>query len=408
MRGIKMVKAAKLIFVFLMILSLVLLSACGKKASQGILESKGKPVNILMAREETVPIELAYIGYVTYTDIKKIGFKSPGKIEKINVSRGQQIEKGMVLAQLETKEMELGLRASRAQLDAANAQYNKALNGATKEDIALADLNVKKAQDAYDATYQAYEKVLALYYEGKVLKEIVDLLELELKLRESDLEQAKIVSQQARNGARDEDIKSLHAMAEQAQIDYNYKKSLVDNCTIIASGKGYIVDVLFKEGEIIGGGYPLFVISNENQVISVGISQKDMNKITIGDRAVIYIDGHSAQGEVISMSQTPDLQTRTYNVEIEIQNNSFSIGSIGRVNIIVGEERGIWIPINSIVSREEDYVYVVQDNKAIRKNITIESIKGNKAKVMGLQEGDTLIVTGIRGINDQDKVDIQN
>lgn len=76
------------------------------------------------------------------------------------------------------------------------------------------------------------------------------------------------------------------------------------------------------------------------------------------------------------------------------------------VNIILGEENGMWIPIDAIISKGEDIIYVVEDDKAIKKNVTLEETKGYLVKVKGLKEGDKVITENISNINHGDHVSI--
>ena len=82
-------------------------------------------------------------------------FVNSGKIEKINVKVGDHIEQGMVLAKLDTTQLESQLNRSNASLKAAQANYNKLISGATSEDIKVSETAVDNAQIALDNAKQS-------------------------------------------------------------------------------------------------------------------------------------------------------------------------------------------------------------------------------------------------------------
>ena len=75
-------------------------------------------------------------------------FMNSGRIEEINVKVGDRIEEGKVLARLDTSQLESQLTRAKASLNAATANLNKILEGATVEDIRVSETVVENAQIA--------------------------------------------------------------------------------------------------------------------------------------------------------------------------------------------------------------------------------------------------------------------
>ena len=79
------------------------------------------------------------------TDLN-LSFTTSGVIKNIRVSVGQKVRKGDILANLE-QGTELGtLTSARGALLAAQARYQKILDGASSEEIALAEVALKNAE----------------------------------------------------------------------------------------------------------------------------------------------------------------------------------------------------------------------------------------------------------------------
>jgi len=82
-------------------------------------------------------------------------FVNSGKIEKINVKVGDHIEQDMVLAKLDTTQLESQLNRASASLKAAQANYNKLIAGATAEDIKVSETAADNAQIALNTAIQS-------------------------------------------------------------------------------------------------------------------------------------------------------------------------------------------------------------------------------------------------------------
>ena len=180
-------------------------------------EGSSIPVKIIKLEDQQRPLILDYIGIVNANNLKKKSFKSSGKLEKIFVQKGQKISIGEPLVALDTEDLEFAVRAAKAQLENAQAQYNKAVNGPSQEEISNAFINEKKAKDAYEYTKDYYEKMKSLYDQGVLSKNDLDQSKLEFDLRESELAQAQELKKQINKGARDEDKAALSSLVDQSR-----------------------------------------------------------------------------------------------------------------------------------------------------------------------------------------------
>lgn len=371
------------------------------------LTPKEKPVKVLSIKEEMRPDVLDYTGIVGSEALKKLAFKSPGKIDKILVKEGEKVKAGQPLIQLDTQDLKYSLAASQGQLEAAKAQYDKAIQGAMVEDIKQTEAGVQKAEAAYGFTKDHYEKMQKLHEAGAVSKSDLDKAKLELDTREADLNAAKEMEKKIKSGSRKEDKATAKGQMEQAMADYQYKMSLVDDAILTTKAEGYVVDILFEEGEMAGAGYPVIVVRSDEKILKVGLSSKDLKKVNLGTKAKVHINDEELPGEVTNISQTPDSEMLTYPIEIALSHNDWPIASVGKAELIIGEIKGIWIPISAILSNGKDYVFIMKDGKAHQRDITLRESEGNYVRVEGLKPNEKLIVEGMKKLKDQDLVSVQ-
>ncbi len=86
-------------------------------------------------------------------------FVNSGKIKEINVKMGDKIEEGTVLAKLETAQLESQLAKAKAGLNAAAANLNQLLAGASVEDIRVSETAVRNAEIVLDNARQSLTDV---------------------------------------------------------------------------------------------------------------------------------------------------------------------------------------------------------------------------------------------------------
>ncbi|MDQ7092944.1 HlyD family efflux transporter periplasmic adaptor subunit [Desulfosporosinus sp. PR] len=390
------------VLIFSLILGVVMLGGCGSNNDSNKSSLKTYPVKTLGLKEESRPVSLEYEGITGGSEVRKLSFKSTAKIAKIYVPKGQAVKKGDPLVDLDKTDLNFAMEASKAQMDAASAQYNKAVNGAQQEDINKAEIAVNNAQNNYSYYKDLYEKNVSLYNSSAISKQALDGAKLQLDSSEAALNSAQQSLQQLKNGTREEDKQALLAQLNATTTDYNAKRNLLQDASLVADTAGYVVDVLCKEGELQAAGNPVILLRSENQVVTVGLSDNDVKKIGIGTKAQVKIDDLTTEGEITNIVQMADMQSGTYSAEIKllspIANNKFFIGENVKVYISVGEKTSLWIPISSILNDGEDYVYVVESGRAVRKNVTLGDAQEDKVAVEGLKAGDKLVIEGMKNI----------
>lgn len=379
---------------------LMIFSGCQNKSENTSIKLKPKPVYVIEAKKEIHPILIEYLGIVNPQEIVKYSFKSSAVIEEIFVEKGQYVKEGEKLISLNTEDLEFSLCAAKANMEAVYANLLKSQNGVTAEEKKQTEALVNKAKLNYEHSLELYQKYKKLYDEDVISNQELLNMELKLKASEEEYKIAKEKNEQVNIGARTETIDILRAQYEQAKIDYEYKRSLLDDATIYAKTSGYIVEIINKPGEMAIVGYPVIAVRSENKIINVGLTEKDVSSIQINEKVDIEINGVIEQGYINTIDHLPDSQSRTYNVEIALQANEFQIGSIAKVEFKVGEEEGIYLPITSILNDGEDYIYIVKQDIATKKKITKRNVIGDRVKVEDIDSRELVIVEGLKQLQD--------
>ena len=244
--------------------------------------------------------------------------KVAGRVEKINFNKGDKVNKDDVIIELNLPEVEAKSKQAQAALDMALSQQKKADNGARKEQIAMA-----KAQ--YEVAEKTYNRLQRLHSEGVIPTQKLD--EAQAKYTA-----AKAQYDMALKGSRDEDKLSAKALVEKALGAQDEVSSFLNENKIIAPINGIITEITVDEAELVGQGYPIVTLIDENDVwftfnmredllpkIKVG-KEIDVKIIALGDKTIkAKVNYISALGNFATWRATKakgDFDMKTFEVRL--------------------------------------------------------------------------------------------
>lgn len=211
-------------------------------------------------------------------DVKTVDLSSKitGRIEKINYKKGDRVKKGDVLITLDTPE----INAKAAQVDAtvqlALAQQEKVNNGARNEQISM-------AKASRDLAKKTFDRLNRLHAEGVIPTQKLD--EARAKYQAAQDNYNMLVT-----GSRVEDKLSAAANVKRAMGANQEVQSYLKENTIIAPIDGVITEINVEEGELVGAGYPIVTIVDDNDCWVVFNLREDLlSKIKDGTEINVKI-----------------------------------------------------------------------------------------------------------------------
>ncbi|QXP65039.1 MULTISPECIES: HlyD family secretion protein [unclassified Polaribacter] len=183
--------------------------------------------------------------------------KIPTRINSFEVKEGASVKKGQLIATLLSPEIMAKEQQALALRDAANAQKNKAQNGARSEEIRAAKSVYEKATAAANVMNKTYTRMANLFKDGVISEQKRDEIFAKKEVALKDQEAALSMYQMAKKGARNEDIDAATAMVKQADGALIELEGYKNERNIIAPIDAEVLDFLPEEGELIGAGYPV-------------------------------------------------------------------------------------------------------------------------------------------------------
>jgi len=277
-------------------------------------------------------------------------FEINGVIESINFREGDMINKGEIIASLNKKDTQLKIDYSKSKLESAKAQA----------------LAAKKKYEIYKNLYDI----------GGIIKAKLEEVELEAK---SAAEQAK----------------SAEVELESAEAEF--KKTDLAAFRTGALGKREA-----EAGEFVTQNNKIATLYDVEEVfVELGIVEKDVDKVALGQSVVITVDAHHGavfNGKIDYIYPAIEGKSRTLTAKIRFPNPNVQLlpGMFARAMITVAEfNNAIVIPSLSLNKKEESYTVSVVDeqNKVRIKHVNVGYITTDYSVISeGLSEGE-LVVT---------------
>jgi len=153
---------------------------------------------------------------------------------------------------------------------------------------------------------------------------------------------------------------------------------------------GKILKRFVEQGELVSPGQPIYRIGSSqtqgSQIVRLGLSDRDIIKIALGDTAKIQFDAyeHEAfESTVTEISESSNPRTGLFEVELSLTHwvAGLKNGFVGKVHIYPSEKTPLLrIPMDALVEGHEKKatLYYTQDGQTLKKvKINVLEIRGN-------------------------------
>ena len=335
---------------------LVLLGGLLDGGCQKAASDKQEPIRLV--RTVTVaaaPVtrQLSFAGQVRSRYETTLGFRVGGKLVSRAVDVGAQVRTGQVLARLDASDLELAVKAARADL-----------NG-TEADRKLAALTFERFSD----------------------------------LRKKGLvSQADYDRQQTQFKAAEERAVAARSRLEQAQNQAHYATLLADADAVVT-----VIDV--EVGQVVAAGQPVLHLDrNGDREVLISVPEQQLAAVRGAQGITIKLwskPDHIYTGKLREIAPSADPVTRTYAVKIAVTNADadlqLGMTAAARIDLPVASAQ-ITLPLSVLYTKNaQPNVWVVDPGKLTVKlvPVTTAGLSGNQVIIRsGLRAGDIVVSAG--------------
>jgi len=274
-------------------------------------------------------------------------------------------------------------------------------------------ITVKGESQAFskvDIKAQTSEKVIKINFsDGDFAKKGQVICELDSGQRRANFKKAEIDY----NSTKELNKKGLASQSALVTTETVYETARIElsRTKIVAPFDGF-VEKLAKEGQLIQNGQMCATIVSLSPLKVAGnVSELVVSKIKRGQRASIeFISGEKFESKVTFVSSTADLQTRTFKVESELENENYLIkdGLTGDLIIYTDPVKAHFVPTSAFLLATDGDVALAEvvDGKIniVTVQILIDTTEG--AWVTGLAEVSKVVVSGQGFVKPGEEVDV--
>jgi len=366
MKKIKVAKIFVVLFLFLAFLS------CGPQNKEETIkeESSGAaPVKVFKVKRQKISEKLSYTGVIKAWKKIIITPDIGGKIAKIHVEEGDNVKKGQLLAEIDTRAIRLQLEQTRAGL-------------------AVAEANFKDAQ-------RNMERMERLKSEKAVSEQQYEKIKLAFEAAGAQLKQARSSLNLARHN-----------------LDVSLMKAPFSG--IVASKNAEVGDVI---NPMMGGFSPnsgvLTLMDFSRVIIEMDVSHQDIIRINKSQAAQLRVTAFPNKvfhGNVSLVNLIADPLTKKFKVEVKIENADLDLrpNTFGEVTLEINtHEHALVIPQKAVL--ENQYVFLAKNNSTVERIELIFGLQNTEMieVVKGLKDGDLVVIEGNYGLENGAKIDIK-
>jgi membrane fusion protein, multidrug efflux system len=341
-----------------------LLGGCSEvAASTEAAEAAPMPVGVFVAQEVShYAITQSFTGTARSRRDARLGFERGGLVARVRVEEGDRVERGQVVAVLDTGT----LVAERRRLLAQRGEVDAGLG--------IAEL-----------TAQRLDKLQAERFAST---------------QQRDEARFAVKRSQAQRGTLD---------AAVAAIDVELHKS-----RLVAPFAGTVAARLVDEGTVVAPGAAVVRFLDEaSPEAVVGVPITVAASMPVGSMQRISFAGTVVQAKVTAQVRDVDPRTRTTDVILELPTDRDVLG--GQIVRLLHErtiaERGFWIPRTALTEglRGLWSAYGVKDERVVRHELEVLYTDGERAFVRGtLVHGDRLVRAGLHRVVPGQRVAVSN
>jgi multidrug efflux pump subunit AcrA (membrane-fusion protein) len=364
---------------------------------------KRVPVEIILLQRGSLDRRLQLTGTVMPEAKVDVFSKVSGILEAIEVEQGDVVKADQVIAVVEREEREAKLQESRAALDVLRARWAQMETGARPEEIVQAEELVRQTEARWRNSVDNYKRLKTLKERDFISQQRLDDAILQVTLSEAEHNSAKEKLTLMRKGARQEDRDALLAQIRQAEATLKLAGINLKNATIRAPISGIISKRFLDRGAFVTTTTPLIrIVAMDIVKVVVHVVEGELAQLRQGSSAEIRVDTYPDElfrGSVVRISPTVDPESRTAEVEIQVDNNDHRLkpGMFARAILIVQRRNDVLLLSKDSLLRESGSarVFVHDSGKASIREVSLGLEGEQYVEVLtGLRDGDEVIVAG--------------
>lgn len=363
-------------------------------------EDLGIPIELVKVDRGDIVEDISYIGTISSAKSTTVSPAIGGQIKNINVEEGAMVDQGDVLAKIEDNQFRASYTTAEKKLNTLSTNYNyleeEVANFHSTNPLAK---KIESASSNYEYIKDEYEKYGKLYEEGAVSKAEYDKVKQEVDTAQFQLEELKATMDDS-YGKLVHEKNMAESQISEARASLEELTIKIEDTVIRAPIGGVVKKLHYNKGDLAAMGKPFANIDNNRElIVSVNITESDLNKINLEDKVVLKAGGLDDEITASVSKVIPNVNPKTRVGTVEVgpikpkERAGLVSGNSIEVDIVTNRAEGkLIIPKSTIRNLDgEDVVYLHNDGVVEQRKISTGITVGERVEVVeGLEEGDQI------------------
>lgn len=270
------------------------------------------------------------------------------------------------LVQINSADYEVGVEIARAGMAQAEQALNMAEAGPRPQEIAAQRAQVDAARAQYELALDNLNRQQELYEAGVIPESTLIAAKTQADAAEAAYHAQEEVLSTLLEGTREEQKASAQAAVELARSLLTQAELMLAKTAITPAFDAKVTALLVEVGSFVGPGTPVVeVVSSGTTEAWFNLPETDIARIDPGDVVELRLDvlpGEVLAGEVISVSAAADTKTRQFPVRVSIADERVLPGMVVYGRLLTEEAQPMLaVPRDAVVlTNLGEVVYVMQ------------------------------------------------
>lgn len=328
--------------------------------------------------------------------------KYTGRIVQVCASLGDVVQAGQVLMVQDTGDLDISINQNSAAANAAHAD--------AREAAAAYDANYIKTRNAYELEQGKYERNKYLFSIGAISQDTLDSVNQEYMASKAAFE---VLANQV-DGSSAASVQSKEYTAEKQEHATSALRKQREDMILRAPRDGIIGYRKAEAGAIATAGTKvLSLVDNRHINVDCTLSEGDAAILKTGMDVNVTIDalGQDYTGRIVYVSPAMDDSSKTYQVRIELGENSDTIkaGLFAHTAIdILQRPAALFVPKEAVLSKNgQQSIFVLNPDGTVEERaVKIGLINDEDEEIIaGLSDGEIVVLSNQDKLQTGMKVD---
>ncbi|MDT5158180.1 MAG: hypothetical protein QOH51_2537 [Acidobacteriota bacterium] len=323
-----------------------------------------------------------------------------GRVISVGCDLGSFVQKGQVIAQLDSADARLKVEQAQAALAQANSSIVQAetriglAHGQKFDPVRVAE--VQSARAAFDLAEKQLRRFEQLLESGDVSRSAYDQQRAQRdQLREQY--QSELTKANQSYAA----VQTARAAADAARVSVEQAQKGVRDVTVYAPISGYVSDRPADVGEYVSTSSKVATIVRTNPLrVRIDIPEQAISNVRPGQSVSVSVSTYpdrSFAGRVARVSPNVSAASRTLTVEADVDNgeNLLKPGQFATIRVLMSQsDPALLVPARAVrTDGTTSRVFVIKDGVAHERLVATGQTDGDLIEIKGNVSADELVAT---------------